>query len=35
MSSCRIPFDSLDLPILADAHGAYLFGDPLRGNILP
>ena len=35
VSSCRIPFDSLDLPILADAHGAYLFGDPLRGNILP
>src|SRR5438552_4383265 len=35
MSSCRIPFDSLDLPILAVAHGAYLFADPLRGNILP
>src|SRR5207247_551890 len=35
MSSCRIPFASLALPILAVAHGAYLFGDPLRATTLP
>src|SRR6266511_4617713 len=29
------PCNSLDLPILAVAHGPYLFGDALRGKILP
>src|SRR6266508_5693075 len=30
-----IPFDSLDLPILAGAYGPQLLSDPLRGKILP